>query len=108
MITERIEISPDSWVYVEEAHRFVPLEQSWSIRTDAGVLKLQTRASAYPQFIQPPMRMEFLTIDNISGWSTLFYDTPVAVRGSFRYRDGRTIALSDGVGINEQIRISPL
>jgi len=108
MQTQRIEITPDKWVFLHEARRFVPIEQTFVVRTDKGVLKCQSRVMHYPQFIQQPARLENLIVDNVPGWSAVFYDAPVVVEGKFTYKDGRTIKLNNGCGVNEQIRIGPL
>ncbi|MFX1538369.1 MAG: hypothetical protein ACFFDI_29615 [Promethearchaeota archaeon] len=108
LFANKIEVAPESWVYLEEARRFIPWEQSLEVRTDKGKLKLRIIPSHYPQLIQPPTRLEAFIVDNIPGWNSLFYDLPVRFEGKFIYKDGRTLELSNGHGINEHIRIVPL
>ena len=62
----------------------------------------------YPQLIQPPRRMFDLAIGNIPGWHSLFYDLPVKMEGEFIFKDGEKLELTNGKGINEQIRVVPL
>ncbi|OQY20835.1 MAG: hypothetical protein B6I35_09915 [Anaerolineaceae bacterium 4572_32.2] len=103
-----LEVEPESWVFLEDFRRFIPSEQSVVVRTDQGTLKLKTRLLNYPLFIQDPARLEGLTIDNVPGWSSIFCDVPITLEGKFTYKDGRVIELTNGVGMNEVIRISPL
>ncbi|MBN1177826.1 MAG: hypothetical protein JXD18_01330 [Anaerolineae bacterium] len=103
-----LEVMPETWVFFEQVRRFIPLEQSVVMRTDKGTLKLNVRLAHYPQMAQDPARLEGLTINNIPGWGSLFYDGPVTLKGKFTYKDGRVVELVDGVGINEVIRIAPL
>jgi len=108
MAANSLEVTPESWVYLAQARRFIPLEQNVVVRTDRGTLRLRTRLAHYPLLAQDPVRLEGLTIDNIAGWTSLFYDAPIALKGTFTYADGRVVQLAGGVGINEQIRISAL
>jgi hypothetical protein len=108
MTAKSLEFMPESWVFFPQARRFIPLEQSITVKAVQGTLKLKMRLSTYPLLLQPPARLENLTVDNISGWSSLFYDAPVMLEGKFTYRDGRIVKLANGTGINEQIRISAL
>ena len=108
LFADKIEVVPDSWVYFEEARRFIPWEQSVEIRTDKGKLKYTIEPYRYPQLIQPPTRMEAFVVDNIPGWSSLFYDLPVKLKGRFIFNDGEKLKLTNGVGINELIRLVPL
>jgi len=103
-----LEVEPESWVFLQEFRRFIPAEQAVVARTDRGTLKLKTKLSNYPLFIQEPARLEGLTIDNVPGWSSIFCDVPITLEGKFTYKDGRVIDLTGGVGMNEVIRISPL
>ncbi|NHJ46592.1 MAG: hypothetical protein FK733_02275 [Asgard group archaeon] len=108
LFANRFEVTPESWVYFEEAKRFIPWEQSVEIRTDKGKLKYSVHPYRYPQLIQPPTRMEDFVVDNIPGWSSLFYDLPVKLKGKFIFKDGEKIELTNGRGINELIRLVPL
>ncbi|NHJ05993.1 MAG: hypothetical protein EAX90_14290 [Candidatus Heimdallarchaeota archaeon] len=108
LFANKLEVVPDSWVYFEEAKRFIPWEQSVEIRTDKGKLKYSIEPYRYPQLIQPPSRMEAFMVDNIPGWNSLFYDLPVKLKGNFIYNDGEKLKLTNGKGINEIIRLVPL
>ena len=108
LFAEKIEVVPDSWVYFEEAKRFIPWEQSVEIRTNKGKLKYTIEPYRYPQLIQQPARMEAFMVDNIPGWNSLFYDLPVKLEGAFIYKDGEKLKLNNGKGINEIIRLVPL
>ena len=39
LISDRFEVKPKNWVYLEEVKRFIPWEQNVEIRTDKGTLK---------------------------------------------------------------------
>lgn len=104
----RLEVEPESWVFMQKARRFIPLEKHLTAKTALGTLKLRMRLVNYPLMLQGATRLEGLTVDNIPGWSSLFYDGPVSLEGNFKYTDGRVIELKNGVGINEVIRISAL
>jgi len=108
IFADSVEVSPESWVYFEEAKRFIPWEQSVEIRTNKGKLKYTITPYRYPQLIQQPARMEAFVVDNIPGWSSLFYDLPVKLNGKFIFTDGETLELTNGRGINELIRLVPL
>lgn len=109
LAAKSIEVTPESWVFLQELRRFIPLEQTVVVRTAKGTLRLKTHLAHYPLFIKSrPTRLEGLTIDNIAGWSALFYDAPITLEGKFTYKDGRVMKLANGVGMNEQIRISAL
>ncbi len=108
LTSERFEVMPEKWAFMQEARRFIPIEKTIVARTEVGTLRLYLRLQHYPMMAQSPMRLEGLTIDNIPGWSSLFYDAPVTLEGKFVYKDGREIPLRHGVGLNEVIRISPL
>lgn len=108
MTANSLEFMPESWVFFPQARRFIPFEQSIVVKATQGTLKLRMNLATYPLLIQPPTRLENLTVDNISGWNSLFYDAPVTLEGKFSYKDGRIVKLVNGVGINEQIRISAL
>ncbi len=108
MIAESLEVTPEQWVFLEEARRFIPLENSVIVRAAQGVLRLKVRLAHYPSILRPPARLEGLTVDNVPGWQSLFFDGPVALEGKFTYKDGRVIPLEHGVGVNEVIRMSAL
>ena len=108
LIARSIEVTPESWVFMQQARRFIPLEQTIVVRTDRGRLRFTSRLLNHPLMAQDPTRLESLCIDNIPGWSSLFYDGPVALEGKFTFEDGRVLQLTNGRGINEQIRISAL
>ncbi len=108
LFADSLEVVPDSWVYFEEAKRFIPWDQSVEIRTKEGKLKYSIKPYRYPQLIQPPARMEAFVVDNIPGWNSLFYVLPVKLKGKFIFNDGETLELTNGKGINELIRLVPL
>lgn len=108
LFANKFEVTPESWVYFEEAKRFIPWEQSVEIRTNKGKLKYSIKPYRYPQLIQPPTRMEDFVVDNIPGWSSLFYDLPIKLKGKFIFKDGEKLELTNGRGINELIRLVPL
>ncbi|MBN1483931.1 MAG: hypothetical protein JXA37_04350 [Chloroflexia bacterium] len=108
LISQSLEITPESWVYSPQVRRFIPLEQSITVKTGQGRLKLDAALSHYPLLPEEPTRLEHLTIDNIPGWNSLFYDAIISLEGKFTYPDGRSLDLRGGVGINEIIRIGPL
>jgi hypothetical protein len=108
LVAEHIEVMPERWAFLGQARRFIPIEYTVTARTDRGRLKVTARLSGHPLLLQPPARLETLTVNNISGWSTLFYDAPIALEGTFTYKNGRVIELENGVGINERIRVSAL
>lgn len=108
LFVNKFEVTPDSWMYFEEARRFIPWEQTVEIRTDKGKLKYTVEPYRYPQLIQPPTRMEDFVVDRIPGWNSLFYDLPVKLKGKFIFKDGEKLELTNGKGINELIRLVPL
>lgn len=107
MIANNFEFEPKSWVFVEQVRRFIPLEQTVKVGTDRGTLHMTVALSNYIQLIQN-RRLETMRMRNIPGWGVLFYDAPVTIKGEFTYTDGNTIALTNGKGINELIRLRPL
>lgn len=108
LFSEKFEVVPESWVFLEEAKRFIPWEQSVVMTTNKGKLKYSVEPYLYPQLIQPPARMEAFMVDNIPGWNSLFYDLPIKLKGTFTFDDGEKIKLTNGKGINEIIRLVPL
>jgi hypothetical protein len=108
LFANKVEVIPESWVFLEEAKRFIPFEQSVEIRTEKGRLKMMVIPRHYPQLIQEPARLEAFMVDNIPGWNSLFYDFPVKMEGEFVFNDGEKIELRNGKGINELIRLVPL
>ncbi|MHA1362408.1 MAG: hypothetical protein ACTSP1_07715 [Candidatus Freyarchaeota archaeon] len=108
MVAKKLEVIPEKWVYLRSAYRFIPYTQRVKVETDKGSLEMMATLSMYPQPIDEPRRIENLTINNITGWSALFYDAPVKLEGKFTYKNGKTVKLTNGVGINEVLRILPL
>ncbi len=108
LITKKIEFIPENWIYLESAHRFIPYNQKVRVKTDKGTLKIKTKLSLYPQFIGRPRRIEDLTIHGITGWNLMFYDSPMTFTGKFYYKDGKTIKLTNGIGLNNVVRDYPL
>lgn len=108
LLANKIEIMPEKWGYIKEVYRFAPYQQKIKVETDKGDLELTTNVSMYPVFIEEPRRIEWLTLHNLTGWDVLFYDSPITSEGKFTYKDGKTLKLTNGTGINEQIRIAPL
>ncbi len=106
-IVKKFEIMPTAWVYLKASRRFVPYVQNVTVKTDKGVLEMTVTMSLYPQMAQA-MRLEPLTMHNITGWSTLFFDAPIVMEGKFTYEDGKKVELTHGRGVNEQLRILPL
>lgn len=107
LIANRFVFDPESWVFAEEFHRFIPLAQTVKVETDKGNLTMHLELSNYIQLIRN-MRLETMTMKNIPGWAALFYDAPVKIEGEFTYKDGKTVKLTNGHGINELIRLSPM
>lgn len=108
LIAKKLEVTPEKWLYLKSAYRFIPYKQKVRVETDKGDLEMTTTLSMYPQPIDEPRRIENLTINNITGWSALFYDAPVTLEGKFTYKNGKTVELTNGLGINECLRIVPL
>ncbi|MFB0561117.1 MAG: hypothetical protein ACETWM_07870 [Candidatus Lokiarchaeia archaeon] len=108
LIAKKMEVLPEKWYFLKSAYRFIPYEQKVRVETDKGNLEMTTTLSMYPQPIDEPRRIENLTINNITGWSALFYDAPVTLEGKFTYKNGKTVELTNGLGINECLRIVPL
>jgi hypothetical protein len=107
LIANRFEFQPQVWAFAQEPRRFIPVEQTVRVETDKGVLNLNLTLSNYLQLIQL-RRLEGVTMKNIPGWGVLFYDAPVTIEGTFEYQDGKKVELTNGRGINELIRLSPL
>ena len=108
LFIKSFEVVPESWVYLEEAKRFIPWEQSLEASTDLGRLNLNIIPTHYPQLLQAPIRFENFVADNIPGWFSIFYDLPVELEGNFTFDDGKVIELRGGKGVNELIRLVPL
>ncbi|HOT92691.1 MAG TPA: hypothetical protein PLJ78_16705 [Anaerolineae bacterium] len=108
MPADSLEVTPEQWVFLQEARRFIPLENSVVVRAAQGTLRLKVRLAHYPLILRPPTRLEGLTVDNVPGWQSLFFDGPVTLEGKFTYKDGRVVPLKGGVGINEVIRMGAL
>ncbi|MBU6997873.1 MAG: hypothetical protein HXS41_06750 [Theionarchaea archaeon] len=106
-VTRSIEFMPESWVYMKPYRRFIPSQQKVTVKTDRGVLGMRIKLSLYPKIAQA-MRMEPLTMHNTTGWSVLFLDAPINMEGEFTYSDGKSVKLTSGKGVNEQLRILPL
>ncbi|WXG39324.1 MAG: hypothetical protein WED07_00570 [Candidatus Freyarchaeum deiterrae] len=107
LIAREVQVMPENWVYVKAAYKFIPTQHKVKVKTDKGELEMKATLSAYPQFSQT-RRVDFLTLQNITGWYVLFFEPPTVFEGKFTYNDGKTIELTNGQGMNEQIRVSPL
>jgi hypothetical protein len=107
LVTKKIDFTPKTWVYMNPFRRFIPSDQSVTVHTDKGTLEMDISISLYPHIAQA-MRMEPLTMHNITGWNVMFFDAPITIEGKFSYVDGETVELSNGIGVNEQLRILPL
>ncbi|NHI93348.1 MAG: hypothetical protein EAX96_12755 [Candidatus Lokiarchaeota archaeon] len=109
LITKKIEFEPKNWVFLKELWAFIPKIQKVRVKTDKGTLKLKIELSLYPKLSKTlNRRIEFLTLHNLTGWRVLFYDVILKISGKFTYKDGKVIKLTNGTGVNEQIRVSPL
>ncbi|MGC1121736.1 MAG: hypothetical protein WBA22_11650 [Candidatus Methanofastidiosia archaeon] len=106
-VTRKIEFVPEAWVYMKPYRRFIPSQQKVTVQTDKGVLDMRIKLSLFPQIAQA-MRLEPLTMHNTTGWSVLFLDAPINMKGKFTYTDGNPVELTNGKGVNEQLRILPL
>ncbi|WXG39655.1 MAG: hypothetical protein WED07_02275 [Candidatus Freyarchaeum deiterrae] len=104
---KEIEVVPDTWVFVEECHRFIPTQYKVKVETDKGVLNMNAALALYPQFIQK-VKLDNLRMQGIYAWNVNFYDAPITLTGEFVYKDGKTVKLTNGRGMNETIRIAPL
>jgi hypothetical protein len=104
----QIEVKPKKWVFMQEAKRFIPLEYEMTVQTEEGILGLQSRLAHYPQLLAPPMRLEDLTLNGITGWAMLAYDVAVEMDGQFTSADGTSIALGEGQGVHEMMSNAPL
>lgn len=107
MVAKKVTVMPETWVYLKEIRRFIPSVQNVTVMTDKGVLEMKIKASLYPQIAQG-MRLEPLTMHNITGWGILFMDAPITMEGIFTYSNGKTVNLTEGKGVNEQMRLLPL
>lgn len=107
LVTKKIEFVPESWVYLKPYRRFIPSRQKVTVQTDKGVLNMQITLSIYPQIAQA-LRLEPLTMHNTTGWSVLFLDAPINMEGKFTLNNGKSVELTNGKGVNEQLRILPL
>ncbi|MBU7015044.1 MAG: hypothetical protein HXS52_13260 [Theionarchaea archaeon] len=106
-VTKEIRFMPETWVYLTPYRRFIPSRQKVTVQTDKGTLDMQIGLSIYPKIAQA-MRMEPLTMHNTTGWSVLFLDAPINMEGTFTYTNGDSVELTNGKGVNEQLRILPL
>jgi hypothetical protein len=104
----QVEVKPKEWVFMQEAKRFIPLEYEIAVQTDEGVLTLQSRLAHYPQLLAPPMRLEDVTLNGITGWAMLAYDVAVELDGRFTFADGTSISLGEGQGVHEMMSNAPL
>ncbi|WXG41803.1 MAG: hypothetical protein WED07_13735 [Candidatus Freyarchaeum deiterrae] len=104
----KLEVTPEKWAYQKSAYRFIPLQQKVKVKTDKGDLEMDVALNMYPQTIEDARRIENLTLNNITGWNAMFYDSPVAIKGKFTYKNGKTVELDNGRGMNETLRIVPL
>jgi len=107
LVVRKLEFVPETWVYLNPFRRFIPSRQKVTVTTDKGTLEMKIQLSLYPQIAQT-MRMEPLTMHNITGWNIMFFDAPIALEGKFSYTNGKTVELTGGQGVNEQLRILPL
>lgn len=104
----QIEVKPKKWVYMQEAKRFMPLEYEITVQTEEGILDLQSRLAHYPQLLSPPMRLEDITLNGITGWAMLAYDVAVEMHGRFTFADGSSVSLGEGHGVHEMMSNAPL
>jgi hypothetical protein len=107
VVAKKIDFVPENWVYLKPCRRFIPSRQKVTATTDKGTLETRISLSLYPQISQP-VRMEPLTMHNITGWNMMFFDTPIEMEGKFIYANGDAVELTNGTGVNEQLRILPL
>ncbi|MBU7012324.1 MAG: hypothetical protein HXS46_16710 [Theionarchaea archaeon] len=107
LVTKKIDFMPETWAYLKPFRRFIPSNQKVAVQTEKGTLEMKIALSLYPHIAQA-VRMEPLTMHSITGWNVMFFDAPIRVGGKFSYVDGKTVELSNGTGVNEQLRILPL
>jgi hypothetical protein len=103
-----IDVKPQKWVFMQEARRFIPLAYETTVQTEEGVLSLQSRLAHYPQLLAPPMRLEDVTLNGITGWAMLAYDVAVEMEGKFSFADGTSVSLGKGQGVHEMMSNAPL
>jgi hypothetical protein len=103
-----IEVKPKELVFMAEAKRFIPLAYETTVQTGEGVLSLQSRLAHYPQLLAPPMRLEDVTLNGITGWAMLAYDVAVEMDGQFTFEDGTSLSLGEGQGVHEMMSNAPL
>ncbi len=91
-----------------EHMRMLPIEQEVVATTDDGAtINLKLKAVTKPQMrlgVYDPNKMR----DDIQGWYFIFWSLPMAVTGTYTYKDGRVVQITDGLGINEPMINTPI
>ncbi len=98
-------VTYQNWAYSPTALRFIPLSYEVVAETDKGVLK------ALMEPVMPPAwyhhrRMEQFKQNHINGWQFTYWTGETKVKGTFTYKNGRELKLTNGVGRNEPQRVS--
>ena len=102
-----IQIRYRDWAYAPKAYRFIPISYEVIAETKDGLFKANMEPVASPAWYVH-RRMETLSMDNIGGWNFSYWDALLKAKGTFTYKDGKVLNLTNGVGINEPQRVSPL
>lgn len=105
-VTE-LNVKYKDWAYAPSAYRFIPTAYEVVAETEAGLLK------AFMEPLVPPSwyhhrRMEEFTMNHINGWQFSYWTGETKIKGSFNFRNGRSLKLTNGIGRNEPQRVSPL
>ncbi|NVM01599.1 MAG: hypothetical protein HWN67_04655 [Candidatus Helarchaeota archaeon] len=107
LISRKLEIKPTKWVFLKSALCYIPSKQEIIVETDKGTLRMKTTNLLQPQFGANEI-FEDMKFRNILGWRILHYDLYVSIDGEFEYKNGKIMKLTNGAGVVEHMRVSPL
>ena len=103
----KIKVEHTKWAYSPVALRFIPISNTITLETSEGVLVCQVEPLISPTFVTI-RRMENVSFYDIPGWAFYYWDAPYKATGTFTYSNGRVLKLTNGLGVNEPQRVSPL
>jgi hypothetical protein len=104
---KEMEVRWSNWVYAPSAYRFIPASYEIKGETEEGVFKAYMSPAAPPAWYVH-RRDENRYTDYIDGWYFAYWDALCKVEGTFTYKNGRVINLTNGMGVNEPHTASPL
>jgi hypothetical protein len=102
-----IHVKYRNWAYAPKAYRFIPTAFDVTAETGEGRFHAIMDPVATPSWYVH-RRMEKLGMDDVEGWNFSYWDAPLKSEGEFTYKNGKVISLTNGRGVNEPQKVSPL